>query len=237
MNKLVVHVITFSLGLLVAWLVFVERPAQSLDGQTDIEQTAELVSQLSTQQSDHLSENNQASALIKSYERKINQLETEINRLNRQLANSQGSSNNAKVPPQEQSEEGLRTMNMATFEESMKTKFTDQFKGVVLQLEGQRLDDIKQSFDQSNEKNEWSNQYENSIANFLADHDVNGDHYLQSLSCNTNVCRMEVNTNDTESWNKLYARMTNEAWYKSITIQEKSDYPGNLIYYLPSLNN
>ena len=131
----------------------------------------------------------------------------------------------------------LKTMNMQTFEESMKTRFTDQFKGVVLQLEGQRLEDIKQSYNNSNQKNEWSNQYENSIANFLAAHDENGDHYLQSLNCNTNVCRLEVNTNDSDNWNRLYAKMTNEPWYKSITVQEKSEYPGNVIYYLPSLNN
>ena len=144
---------------------------------------------------------------------------------------------NTEKQTHQQEAPGLKTMSMEDFESSMKTSFTDQFKGVVLELEGKRLEDVKSSFTASIEKNEWSNEYENSIANYLSEHDQNGDHYLQSLSCNVSVCRLEVNTNDSEQWNLLYARMTRESWYESITIQEKSDYPGNVIYYLPSFRN
>lgn len=178
--------------------------------------------------------------LIQQQAQEIERLTRRIHAVSEELNASLFANNHQSKPaksPEGESEAQLRTMNMQTFEESMKTQFTDQFKSVVLQLEGERLEDIKQSYNNSSEKNEWSNQYENSIANFLATHDENGDHYLQSLNCNTNVCRLEVNTNDSDNWNSLYAKMTNESWYQSITVQEKSEYPGNVIYYLPSLNN
>jgi len=131
----------------------------------------------------------------------------------------------------------LKKMTFKDFEDSMKVSFTDQFKGIVIELSGDKLDDLKNAFSQSDETNEQSIQYENAILNFLAENNASGDHFINSLRCNTHICRLEVNTNDNESWSTTYAAMTQESWYASITIQEESDYPGNIIYYLPRMNN
>ncbi|MBV1910736.1 MAG: hypothetical protein KUG78_15645 [Kangiellaceae bacterium] len=131
----------------------------------------------------------------------------------------------------------LQKMSYTDFEHSMKTSFTDQFKGVVLQFEGKRLEDIKKSYQSSSDKNEWSAEYENRLASYVTENDINGDHFIQSLDCNSSICRLEVNTNDSQNWDQLYSALTRETWYESITIQEKSDYPGNVIYYLPSMKN
>jgi hypothetical protein len=239
MKKLIVHLIVFASGCAITAGLF----SQFSCNHTMVDQ-ANLGFKSQTINSPFPDKKESAykpdSSLINAQAAEIQQLLKQIELLQSQLKSQQTQKNNSLAnnqAQQPQAETELRTMNMQTFEESMKTQFTNQFKGVVLQLEGQRLEDIKQGYASSNEKNEWSNQYENSIAEFLATQDMNGDHYLQSLDCNTNVCRLEVNTNDTNSWNRLYAKMTNQTWYKSITVQEKSEYPGNVIYYLPSLNN
>ncbi|MEP1740931.1 MAG: hypothetical protein ABJI60_20920 [Kangiellaceae bacterium] len=243
MKIFITHLVAFLVGVIVTALLLINRADVSLSKPQDNDSQSHLSNENFSQ--------NTAATKVKTYssdkDQLIEQQALEIERLTRAVQSVREELNASLLAAKknspsdsgskEQTEAPLRTMNMQTFEESMKTQFTDQFKGIVLQLEGQRLEDIKQSYNNSSEKNEWSNQYENSIANFLAAHDENGDHYLQSLNCNTNVCRLEVNTNDADNWNSLYAKMTNESWYQSITVQEQSDYPGNVIYYLPSLNN
>ena len=131
----------------------------------------------------------------------------------------------------------LKKMSMKDFEESMKDSFVDRFKGIVLEISGEELDAMKKTFSETNERNEWSNRYEESIANFFADNDRDGEHFIQSINCNTKICRLEINTNNDATWNTLYASMTEEPWYKTITLEEDTGYPGNHVYYLPSIDN
>jgi len=131
----------------------------------------------------------------------------------------------------------LKKMSMQDFEKSLKDSFADRFKGVVLELSGNELKALQDSYSNSSDKNDWSYQYENSIARFLTENDQNGDHFIQTIGCNTKICRLEINTNNDETWNTLYASMTLQPWYKTITVEENSDYPGNHIYYLPSIEN
>ena len=126
---------------------------------------------------------------------------------------------------------------MNDFEESMKSSFVDRFKGVILEISGKELESMKNAYNATSDKNEWSNKIESSISSFLAENELEGEHFIQGLNCNTSICRLEVNTNNNETWNTLYASMAQEPWYDTITMQENSDYPGNHIYYLPSINN
>jgi len=240
-QKLTTHLIAFLAGaIFFYWIDPFEAKPPEIRGSDKDERltfiTADIQTGKGTENTSFQNDNNLQVAQLKS---QIKILEKKL----RYFSNISVKDNLKDVTPNtekqthQQEAPGLRTMSMEDFESSMKTSFTDQFKGVVLELEGKRLEDVKSSFTTSIEKNEWSNEYENSIANYLSEHDQNGDHYLQSLSCNVSVCRLEVNTNDSEQWNSLYARMTRESWYESITIQEKSDYPGNVIYYLPSFRN
>ncbi len=186
---------------------------------------------------------------IENYQTIIDDKNNQISALKSQLVDLSGKTDkndsglknesqlNQQNPADETQEQHLKKMSMTDFEESMKDSFVDRFKGIVLELSGTELEAMKKSFNSSTDKNDWSNQYETSIANFLTENDLNGDHFIQTLSCNTQMCRLEVNTNNDESWNSLYASMTQQPWYKTITVEESSDYPGNHIYYLPSINN
>lgn len=153
------------------------------------------------------------------------------NRLSNKIPSDSAINNDKKNDPL------LKKMSMQDFEESMKDSFVNRFKGVVLELSGNELEAVKKSYSNSTDRNDWSNNYENSIASFLAENDLNGDHFVQTINCNTQVCKLEINTNNDETWSRLYASMTLQPWYKTITVEENSDYPGNHIYYLPSIEN
>ncbi len=180
--------------------------------------------------------------IISDKDRKINELKKQLANISRSPMDDIATLTETTNPLSQDSavtstDSKLKKMTMKDFEESMKTSFVDRFKGVILELSGSELDNMKKSFTASSDKNDWSNKFESSISNFLTENDPNGDHFIQGLSCNTNICRLEVNTNNSESWDTLYASMTQQPWYNTITLQENSDYPGSRIYYLPSINN
>jgi hypothetical protein len=183
---------------------------------------------------------NDSILLISRKNKQISQLKNLLNTQNQQIEElKQIVANLEKMSSTDQATKpkpALKNMSYDDFENSMKESFTNRFKNVVLEMSDE-LESVKSSFEQSSETNEWSSNYEGLISNYLAEHNDNGDHFVQSLSCNTRICRLEVNTNDASSWDSLYAGMTSESWFESLTIQEKSDYQGNVIYYLPSFNN
>lgn len=237
------HFVTFLSGALLAYLFFQHEPPTRVKSDYSLTNTSEvqnpLMAESHSEEKDYLQ-------IIVAKDKEITKLKSQLsNFISKQL--KQPTSNNnenleiqlAEETDQETNQEtsSLKKMSFQDFEETMKDSFSDRFKGIILELSGKKLDDIKRSFQQSSDSNEWSVQYEDSIAAFLQENDLNGDHFIQSLSCNPSVCRLEVNTNNPESWNSLYASMTEQEWYESITIQENSDYPGNVIYYLPSFRN
>lgn len=179
------------------------------------------------------------SSLLVSKNKEIALLKNHIKEQNLQLAQFKKSAEldaNSKAVPEQTTKPALKNMTFSDFEDSMKQSFTDRFKNVVLQM-SEELENVKTSFEQSTDTNEWSSNYESLISSYLAEHNSNGEHFVESLSCNTRVCRLEVNTTDENSWDSLYAGLTSQSWFESLTIQEQSDYQGNVIYYLPSLKN
>lgn len=179
--------------------------------------------------------------IIRRKNRKIAKLDSQIaelsNAIDAMTSQADRNEESGNLSDSENSKTQLKRMSMEDFEQNMKDSFVDRFKGIILEIDGEQLESMKKSFNSSSDKNEWSNQYESDISEYLAANNPNGEHFVQELSCNTNICRLEINTNDDESWNSLYASMTEQAWYKTITLEENSGYPGNHIYYLPSINN
>lgn len=236
MNKLITHTIALLLG---AFVVFIfNRQSEAIKTSVSIlnDDQESTSTRVQDTQSTYAPINSLETSV--SDQNVIESLRFEISQLKNQLANEPNDNIEQQSTTQiSQSEETVKKMTMKDFENQMKSSFTDQFKGVVLEMTGDRLDAIKASYNSTSEKNEWSNQYENQIANYLNENDHSGDHFLQSLNCNINVCRLEVNTNDEQGWDSVYAGMMKEPWYKSITIQENSDYPGYVVYYLPSFEN
>lgn len=239
-GSLIPHLLTFSLGVVVSF-VFIYAINDDHNTSNIIDENSSFRSKKISDQLESTPDN------TKDYQKIIDDKNRQITELKRQLlANSNTSQTAPQAKQQDQetqlaeskdSEQKLKKMTFKDFEDSMKESFTDRFKGVVIELSGERLEDLKRAFSQSEESNEKSIEYENSISNFLAENNSDGDHFIQSLQCNTHICRLEVNTNNNNSWNSLYASMTQQSWYKSITVQEASEYPGNIIYYLPNMNN
>jgi len=100
-------------------------------------------------------------------------------------------------------------MAMQDFQDIAKETFIDKFKGVVLSISGKQLESIKNGFENN------------------ADQD--------DIRCQGDICRLEISTSSEETWEQIYADMTRQDWYTSITFEEDSDYTGQHIYYLPNI--
>jgi len=242
-GNLATHLVVFALGILSAYLVFHKTGNFNTNNNQDIDPSSDFIDNLSNQpvlNSDNLCQNNQQ--IIDDQNNEITGLKSQLSSLlqttqeNVQI-DADPTPTKQNSGSEDQQAQSLKKMTFKDFENSMKESFTERFKGVVIELSGEKLNDIKNAFSQSQNTDNKSVQYENSISNFLAENNTNGDHFIQSLRCNTHICRLEVNTNNNESWNTVYASMTQQSWYESITVQEASEYPGNIIYYLPNINN
>lgn len=240
-GNLLTHLLAFALGITASYIVF--SYTTNTTTQENKDETMILSESLDTEDSPMEKTNN-----FQDYQQLIDDKNSQIAQLKRQLStiskapstvmqSDKGDDQKDQLAESNKNNSRLKKMTFEDFEDSMKESFTDRFKGVVIELSGEKLDDIKQAFSQSDETNEKSVQYENSISNFLAENNSDGDHFIQSLRCNTHICRLEVNTNNNDSWNVVYGSLTQQSWYESITIQEASEYPGNIIYYLPNMNN
>ena len=125
----------------------------------------------------------------------------------------------------------VQTMSMEEMSATVGESLRNQFKNRVLTLPDEQMEELKQSF-YDEAYSEWGITYQDNIMDFFGSADSENQYILQSLECKTKSCRMEVNTENVSGWREFYFSMTHQDWYDSFTLQEESDYPGTLIYYL-----
>ncbi len=128
--------------------------------------------------------------------------------------------------------EPLVTITTDDFNRKIKDQFLSRFKGYAIQMEGEQLAELQKNFDRQQEKNSWSAEYENHISDYLSRQDPNGIHFIEELNCNKNMCRLKVQSTEGQQWKKLYASMTKQDWYSSMTLVEKNENPNKHIYYI-----
>ena len=131
----------------------------------------------------------------------------------------------------------LVKMEMEDFENLTKETFVEKFKGIVLSISGDRLESLKRGFEGSVDQNEKSLAYQNNISSYLLDNNPYSEHYIDDLRCQGDICRLEISTSNEKTWEQIYAGMTRQDWYTSITFEEESEFQGRHIYYLPNINN
>ncbi len=125
----------------------------------------------------------------------------------------------------------IQTMSVEEFANSLGQRFKNQFRNRVLTMSDEQIAELKQSF-YGESYSTWGMEYQDRILDFFGTADTESQYHLQSIECKTKVCRLEVNTENESGWREFYFSMAHQDWYESITLQEESDYPGTLIYYL-----
>ncbi|PHS16791.1 MAG: hypothetical protein COA86_11025 [Kangiella sp.] len=163
----------------------------------------------------------------------IKRLNTDISDLSDQLASLQLKNENIasdENPP-------LVKMRMDDFENLTKETFIEKFKGIVLSISGNRLEALKRGFERSLDQDEKSLAYQNNISGYLLENNPYSEHYIDDLRCQGDICRLEISTSNDESWEQIYADMTRQDWYTSVTFEEESEFQGRHIYYLPNIDN
>ncbi|TQV75085.1 hypothetical protein FLL45_09085 [Aliikangiella marina] len=168
------------------------------------------------------SELEQLRRLVDTQASKINSLEAALE----QYATKESAESDS--PPK-----GLETISMDDFENRMKGSFRNRFKGVAIELKPEQIKEFNRMFDANSQKSEWGVEYENRITNFIANSDPNGLHFIEEVNCINHMCRLKVQSSEAADWQNLYSNMTNENWFNSMTLVEKSDIPGMHIYYIP----
>lgn len=160
--------------------------------------------------------------IIRGKDAEIANLKTEIARM-KTLADTAAAKDSQK--------EFIQTMSVEEMAATVGESLRNQFKNRVLTMSDDQMKAIKQSFNDE-PYSEWGMAYQENILNFFRAADTGNQFYLQSVECRTKSCRLEVNTENDSGWREFYFSMTHQDWYDSFTLQEESDYPGTVIYYL-----
>ena len=125
----------------------------------------------------------------------------------------------------------VQTMSVEEMASNVQNLLRDQFKNRVLTMPDEQMENFKQSF-YDEPYSGWGMEYQDRILDFFGTTDTDGQYHLQSIECKTKACRLEVNTENESGWREFYFSMTHQDWYDTFTLQEKTDYPGTIIYYL-----
>ncbi len=168
------------------------------------------------------------SDVVDSKDRIIDRLKKRIESLELKLSSI--AENN---PEELQTEPKLTKLSMKELRKRMNNDFKDKFKGMVVESSERELSNMKRAFESDQTENQWSKQYTENINDFLDNGDIASEHFIQNIECKSHMCKLEISSNNDESWGKLYSSMTEQDWYQSITFMEKSEYPGFYVYYLP----
>ena len=178
-------------------------------------------------------ENRDLKRIIAKQANTIERLNTNISDLSDQIASLLN--NDKNIVSKENSP--LIKMEMDDFENLTKETFVEKSKGIVLNISGNRLESLKRGFERSLNQDEKSLTYQNNISGYLLDNNPYSEHYIDDLRCQGDICRLEISTSNEETWEQIYAGMTRQDWYTSITFEEESEFPGRHIYYLPNIDN
>ena len=127
--------------------------------------------------------------------------------------------------------ESMQTVSIEEMAATEQESIRNRFKSRILTLPEEQIEEIKQSF-YDDPYSKWGMEYQDNILNFFGTADPENQYHLQSIECKTKICRLEVITNDESGWREFFFSMTHQDWYEGFTLQEESDYPGTLIYYL-----
>lgn len=155
--------------------------------------------------------------------------DAEIARLREEVARMKALALTATVG--DSKKESMQTVSIEEMAATEGESIRNRFKNRILTLPEEQIEEIKQSF-YDDPYSAWGMEYQDNIQNFFAYTDPENQYYLQSIECKTKICRLEVLTNDESGWGELFFSMTHQDWYDSFTLQEESEYPGTLIYYL-----
>lgn len=235
--KIIQHLMTLTVGVLAGYLLFTppKTPQVVIEPQP-IASTETIITSTPVELADtkaisdineetlNTSEIEQLKQLVKSQARQILQLKDNIK------VQAEAIAANKK---QADEPEKLKTMSMKEFEDDIKNKFLNRFRGYAITLEKEQLKDIKTSFEAQQARSSWSAEYENYISDYMSKANPDNLHFIEELSCNKSMCRLKVESNNLDNWETIYSQMTQQNWYNSITFIERSNDPNRFTYYIP----
>jgi len=219
------------LGIVIGyWLFFTPQITDTIKQQNPIE-----LSEIEFQhENNHLQTATAQDQRIAQLLEEIKQLKTKLNQLtHKKSLTVQNPSNQLKNGIASKTvDNNLTKMNIEDFNNMMQKSILSRSRSIILQFDNNRIEELKKDFENLPAPDEWSTNYQDKISQFITENDNSGDLFINSVDCRISLCRLEVNTNGSQQWEELYLKMSQQAWFQSVTIQEKTDYPDTIIYYL-----
>lgn len=131
-----------------------------------------------------------------------------------------------------ESQTSLQKVSMEKFTTDIQKTYIQGVRDVIIQLDDKVVESIKSDFEESAPATEASMNLQENLARFIEQNNNMGEHFITSLQCKKQICRLEVNTGNLQQWEQIYAQATHQPWFQAMTAQEKSDYADNIIYYI-----
>jgi len=230
--KIISYGLAVTVGFILAYLIFAgpseKQPAMveqtKIIDSKPLKKTGNqenLLEQIAANSQDKAAEIDQLRTLVKNQATRINELELELK------------DKIAEIDAKPENPSKLETITMDDFEDRIKGSLKNRFRGVAIELKEDQVAEFNKMFNNSSTKSEWGVEFENQIASFITNGDPNGLHFVEEVNCINQMCRLKVQSNESQSWQELYSSMTKENWFNSMTLVEKSEIPGMHIYYIP----
>ncbi|MDQ7048133.1 MAG: hypothetical protein Q9M92_00785 [Enterobacterales bacterium] len=227
------------MGIFIGYWGFAAQRSTDKEGQENV---ASLNREASLAQNDNVqSTATQQQTRIHQLLKKIKRLENKLEDLTHRVSSTTA----VQEPPKQQnskmlavkSDKNLTKMNIEDFNNMMQESIVSRSRSIILQFDDKRIAELKEDFDKLQFSDEWSINYQDKMSQFITENDSSGDLFINTINCRTSICRLEVNTSNLQFWEALYLNMSQQSWFQSITIQENTDYPDTIIYYLIKQEN
>ena len=225
-------ILSLSIGLTAGYLLFntpqtalIEQESSTVDLSETLADSIDTSSITQLQVGDSINQEtlDGLNNLIKNQKLKIAELKAKLS----QTASKGETTSDEPAAPSK-----LEVIAMADFESMIENQFYDRFRGYAIEVEGEELNRMISGFQRSTSKADWSEKYEQEINDFLYQSDTGNIHFVDLLSCNNYMCRLNILTDEPEQWQNIVYSLAQQPWFESVLMKEKTDDPTVYNYFI-----
>ncbi|MDH5432307.1 MAG: hypothetical protein OEY19_00025 [Gammaproteobacteria bacterium] len=176
--------------------------------------------ELKTMQNDAIQQINHLSQQLKEKDKVINELKKQ---LEISPDSDEPTTDVAKL---------LRTISFADFRQIVDDSLQRRFNDYLIQLDQNESDEINLAVTRRPKKNDWNEELKSNIHQYIKSQDQDNLHFVEDIICNSNLCRLKVQSDDHQHWKNIYYSMTRQDWFDSPTIMSKSNDPNVFVYFI-----
>ncbi len=235
MHKLIIPAITLIFGLVLGFILS-PNPNNKNTSEADLdtldENTEVLMNDISNINIED-SDQNELELFKSKIKQVLNKKDQQIAQLKNQIQQLRSNDTSKKKGNLAESESSA-PMSVEELEKLNKEMVLTKVKTSGLQLDEEQSSHLQKTFENNNEVDDWSIEYEKKISDYLQN--TNNQHQIDSIICKADMCRIEVYSPETQAVEKLIASISQQSWAETVHMKtNSSDDPEQHVFYLPRL--